>query len=74
MIGRQFMGKINSRLQQAKQGQNTAQELLGGVSLIGIGDVAQCEAINDQQLYDLTQHKDVNNPDAKIKLIFHTTV
>ena len=45
MVGRQFMGKIDSRLEQGRKGKNPEQELLDGVSLLGVGDVAQCEAM-----------------------------
>ena len=57
MIGRQMMGRIDSRLQQAKAGRNPTEELLGGVSSVLVGDPAQCEAIMDQQIYDTVPHK-----------------
>ena len=57
MIGRQMMGRIDSRLQQAKAGRNPAEEFLGGVSSVLVGDPAQCEAIRDQQIYDTVPHK-----------------
>ena len=57
MIGRQMMGRIDSRLQQAKAGLNDKEELLGGVSSVLVGDPAQCEAIMDQQIYDTVPHK-----------------
>lgn len=57
MVGRQFMGRIDSRLSQAKAGNNDAGFTLGGVSCICSDDPAQCEAISGQQVYDTTQHK-----------------
>ena len=48
MIGRQGMGRIDSRCKQAK----SSHEMLGGMSMACIGDPAQCEAIFDQQIYD----------------------
>ena len=57
MIGRQMMGRIDSRLQQAKAGRNPTEEFLGGVSSVLVGDPAQCEAIRDQQIYDTVPHK-----------------
>ena len=57
MVGRQMMGRIDSRLRQAKATRNPAGYDLGGVSCVGVGDPAQCEAIRDQQLYDVAQHK-----------------
>ena len=57
MIGRQFMGRIDSRLCQAKASWNVTGESLGGVSCVCIGDPAQCEAITDQQIYDRKPHK-----------------
>ena len=58
MIGRQFMGRIDSRLNQAKAGSNPTDSSLGGVSCVCSGDPAQCEAISDQQMYDTNAHKD----------------
>ena len=57
MIGRQMMGRIDSRLQQAKASLNKHEEVLGGVSSVLVGDPAQCEAIVDQQIYDTVPHK-----------------
>ena len=57
MIGRQMMGRIDSRLEQAKSTRNPNQENLGGVSCVLVGDPAQCEAITDQQIYDTVPHK-----------------
>ena len=57
MIGRQMMGRIDSRFHQAKAGLNNKEELLGGVSSVLVGDPAQCEAIMDQQIYDTVPHK-----------------
>ena len=57
MIGRQMMGRIDSRLEQAKSSRNSNQENLGGVSCVLVGDPAQCEAITDQQIYDTVPHK-----------------
>lgn len=58
MIGRQFMGRIDSRLNQAKAGLNPFEASLGGVSSILSGDPAQCEAISDQQPYDTCAHRE----------------
>ena len=60
MIGRQFMGRIDSRLTQAKAGQNPLDASLGGTSSVCVGDPAQCEAIWDQQLYDCAPHTDTS--------------
>ena len=66
MIGRRFMGRINSRLTQAKAGMNPGDHTLGGVSCVCSGDPAQCDAISDQQLYDTNAHKDtVKESDAQ---------
>ena len=56
MVGRQFMGRIDSRLCQAKAAWNVTGQSLGGVSCVGVGDPAQCEAIMDQQIYDEEPH------------------
>ena len=58
MIGRQFMGRIDSRLNQAKAGSNAKSASLGGVSSVLSGDPAQCEAISDQQPYDTNAHRE----------------
>eukprot|EP00975_Prorocentrum_lima_P036505 7678472-Prorocentrum_lima.AAC.1 len=58
MVGRQMMGRIDARLRQAKAGQNFLDYDLGGVSSVCVGDPAQCEALFDQQIYDLDRHKD----------------
>ena len=52
-----MMGRIDSRMEQAKAGIATPDEALGGVSCVLVGDPAQCEAIMDQQIYDTTPHK-----------------
>ena len=57
MVGRQMMGRIDSRLEQAKAGKNEKEYSLGGVSCVAVGDPAQCEAIMDQQIYDVSSHK-----------------
>ena len=57
MVGRQFMGKIDDRLKQAKAGRPHSNASLGGLSCVCVGDPAQCEAMRDQQLYDVTPHK-----------------
>ena len=56
MIGRQMMGRIDSRFDQAKGGRNPNGNSLGGVSCVAVGDPAQCEAIWDQQMYDTKPH------------------
>ena len=58
MLGRQFMGRIDRRLTQAKAGSNSTAASLGGLSSVLSGDPAQCEAISDQQLYDTSAHKE----------------
>ena len=59
MVGRQMMGRIDSRCQQAKPGApNPDCYSLGGVSLVCVGDPAQIQAIGDQQMYDLDPHPD----------------
>ena len=58
VIGRQFMGRIDSRLTQAKAGFNSTSASLGGLSSVLSGDPAQCEAISDQQLYDTSAHRE----------------
>ena len=66
MVGRQMMGRIDSRLQQAAAGRNPARETLGGISCVCAGDPAQCETIQDQQFYDVTPHKETGDaPDSK---------
>ena len=57
MVGRQLVANIDSRLEQAKP-HNPHRYALGGVSYVGIGDPARCEAIGPQQVYDCTLHKD----------------
>ena len=52
------MGRINSRMNQAKAGSNPSDSSLGGVSCVCSGDPAQCEAITDQQMYDTRAHKE----------------
>ena len=66
MIGRQMMGRIDDRLAQARAGKNPAEYTLGGASCVAVGDPAQCEALFDQQLYDVTTHKDTStHPDQQ---------
>ena len=60
MVGRQFMGKINSRLCQAKGNNN----LLGDVSCISVGDPGQCAASHDQQIFDIDKHPDTSEDTA----------
>ena len=57
MIGRTMMGRIASRLDQAKPEQQYSRVSLGGTSLVCVGDPGQCQALFDQQLYDITPHK-----------------
>ena len=52
MIGRQMMGRIDSRFRQA----TSSTETLGNISVIAVGDPGQCEAIGDQQFYDTNPH------------------
>ena len=65
MIGRQMMGRIDSRMEQAKAGIATPDAALGGVSCVLVGDPAQCEAIMDQQIYDTTPHRDTTTDMGK---------
>ena len=60
MLGRQLMGQVESRLQQGKAGQNPLRSSLGGLSCVGVGDPAQIEAINEQQMYDTSLHKETH--------------
>ena len=57
MVGRQMMGRIDSRTTQARAGNNPLEFTLGGISCVGVGDPAQCEAMRDQQIYDVKPHK-----------------
>ena len=57
MVGRQMMGRIDSRLRQATADRENCDDDLGGLSAVCVGDPAQCEAIMDQQLYDTDPHK-----------------
>ena len=65
MIGRQMVGRIHSRLAQAKAGRNASEYSLGGVSCVAVGDPAQCEAIMDQQIYDVKPHKETADESDK---------
>ena len=58
MLGRQFFGRVDSRMNQAKAGSNPNNSSLGGLSCVLSGDPAQCEAISDQQPYDTSAHKE----------------
>ena len=58
MVGRQMMGRVDSRLSQAKPGgEHPDRPCLGGVSCVTVGDPAQCEPIRDQPLYDVAPHR-----------------
>ena len=56
MIGRRMMGRIDARLQQAIPDRNLLDTSLGGLSLVCIGDPAQCQALFDEQIYDIDPH------------------
>ena len=57
--GKQMMGKISARCQQAKTAeQNPTGDALGGLSCIGVGDPAQCPPISDEAFYDPDAHRD----------------
>ena len=57
MVGRQMMGRIDSRCHQAKPGaRNPKGHSVGGISLVCVGDPAQIQAIGDQQIYDTGPH------------------
>ena len=58
MVGRKMMGRIDSRTAQAVADGNPKHHPCGGMSLICVGDPAQCQAMFDQQLYDLEPHPD----------------
>ena len=58
MVGRQMMGRLDSRFRQGCAGADNANSDLGGLSCICVGDPAQCEALFDQQIYDQDVHKD----------------
>ena len=57
MFGRQFAGRADSRFAQGKAGGAHLDKRLGGLSFVGVGDPAQCEALHDQQIYDAMPHK-----------------
>ena len=61
MVGRQMMGRIDSRLRQATAERYNNDDVLGGLSAVCVGDPAQCEAIIDQQIYDTDPHKRTND-------------
>ena len=61
MVGRQMMGRIDSRLRQATAGRDNCDDFIGGLSAVCVGDPAQCEAIFDQQIYDTDPHKHTND-------------
>ena len=60
MVGRQMMGPMDSRLQQAVADANPRGDVCGGFSFVCVGDPAQCQALFDQQLYDLDPHPDTH--------------
>ena len=51
------MGRIDARMEQAVAHRNLLENSLGGMSLVCIGDPAQCQALFDQQMYDLEPHE-----------------
>ena len=58
MVGRQMMARIDSRCEQAiPSARNPAGHSLAGMSLVCVGDPAQCQAIGDQQMYDVEPHE-----------------
>ena len=69
MLGRQMMGRIDSRLRQATADHDIVEDDLGGLSAVCVGDPAQCEAIMDQQMYDTEPHRrtDVMEEDSCAK-------
>ena len=73
MIGRQFMGRIDSRLNQATAGSNPTGASLGGISSILSGDPAQCEAISDQQPYDTCAHRETASAGESKKVALSNT-
>ena len=52
-----MMGRIDSRLRQATADRENSDDFLGGLSPVFVGDVAQCEAMMDRQIYDTDPHK-----------------
>ena len=57
MVGRSMLGRIASRMDQAKPNKQFEDASLGGTSLVCVGDPGQCQALWDQQLYDRVPHK-----------------
>ena len=51
-----MMGRIDARMQQAVPQSELSDDSLGGMSLVCIGDPAQCQALFDQQVYDIEPH------------------
>ena len=63
------MGRISSRMGQAAADRSPQHESCGGVSLVCVGDPAQCQEIFDQQLYDTEIHPDTDKTPLAPKVL-----
>ena len=66
MVGRQMMGRVDSRLSKAKP--HREDSTLGGTGLVCVGDPGQCQAMFDQQLYDTNPHSQSKDFTSNAKL------
>ena len=66
MVGRQMMGRVDSRLSKAKP--HREDSTLGGTGLVCVGDPGQCQAMFDQQLYDTNPHSKSKDFTSNAKL------
>ena len=73
MIGRKMMGRIASRIEQAVGEDNPKGYTCGGLSLVCVGDPAQCQALFDQQLYDTSLHPDTSQAPMSQKVQLSNT-
>ena len=69
MIGRKMMARIDSRLEQATEGRNVTRESFGGMSMVCVGDPAQCEPIGDRSLIYNDLHKETVTKQSAQKVI-----
>ena len=59
MIGRQIMGNIDARCDQATSATaNPRHHTLGAMSCVGVGDPAQCPPIKDEIYFNKEPHRD----------------
>jgi len=71
MVGKQMMGKISARCRQAKtRAQNPHDDALGGLSVIGVGDPAQCPPISDEPFFDADAHKATRGEGTAPRVVF----